>query len=61
MLENYVWEGESLRRMSGHYQTNAPIPDAMLQRQLDARMAMAGLLTRRQVRQGQRVCARMCV
>ena len=52
MLENYTWEAESLRRMSAHYQTNAPIPDVMLQRQLSSRMAMAGLLTKRQVPYG---------
>ena len=61
MLENYVWVEESLRRMSGHYLTGAPVPTAMLQNQLAARMAMAGLLTRRQVRLAGHLARRLAV
>eukprot|EP00741_Cyanophora_paradoxa_P006272 tig00000989_g6081.t1 len=49
MLENWCWEEESLRAMSSHYETGAPLPDELLGRMIAAKNADAGLLTLRQV------------
>ncbi|XP_060037914.1 transducin-like enhancer protein 6 isoform X2 [Erinaceus europaeus] len=49
MLENWVWEREPLRRMSGHHRTGEPLPPALLDQLLASRQANAGLLNLRQV------------
>jgi len=65
MLENWCWETEPLRKMSGHYQgklfedvcnecvlvclDGSPLPDDMIKTLVASRNANAGLLNMRQV------------
>ena len=42
MLENWCWNEISLRRMSGHYKDDSPIPEDLLQKMIDSRVANAG-------------------
>ena len=49
MLENWVWEKESLRLMSGHYETKKPISDEDLGRLVASRTSFAGAYALRQL------------
>eukprot|EP01134_Creolimax_fragrantissima_P003375 CFRG3375T1 len=49
MLENWCWEKESLRMMSEHFETKAPIPDEMIEKLVASKKANAGLLNKRQL------------
>ncbi|XP_022105541.1 thimet oligopeptidase-like isoform X1 [Acanthaster planci] len=49
MLENWCWQAESLRRMSGHYKDGTTIPDEMVNKLVRARNANAGVFNLRQI------------
>ena len=42
MLENWVWEKESLKLMSKHYKDETPINEQLLDDLIKSRMANAG-------------------
>ncbi|XP_023244765.1 thimet oligopeptidase-like [Centruroides sculpturatus] len=49
MLENWCWEPETLRRMSGHYKDGSPLPDNILQSLVHSRLANVGYFNLRQI------------
>ncbi|XP_071952161.1 thimet oligopeptidase-like isoform X2 [Antedon mediterranea] len=49
MLENWVWEKESLSRMSKHYKDGSAIPDELMDKLVKARNANAGVFNQRQI------------
>ena len=49
MLENWVWEEESLRLMSGHYEDNSPIPETLLEKLVNSKKANQGGKSLRQL------------
>jgi oligopeptidase A len=48
-LENYAWHPEVLQRISGHYETGAPLPGPQQARLIATRSFHSGLQTMRQV------------
>jgi oligopeptidase A len=48
-LENYAWEPQVLRQISGHVDTGAPLPEDKIAQLLRTRSFQAGLATLRQV------------
>jgi oligopeptidase A len=48
-MENYCWEWQALRRMSGHVDTGAALPRELFDRMLAARNFQAGMQTLRQI------------
>ncbi len=48
-MENWCWEKEALALISGHYQTNEPLPDELFQKMLDAKNFQAGMQMLRQL------------
>jgi len=49
MLENWVWEKDILRSISGHFRSGEPLPDDVLQHMIDAKNLDSGLRYLRQV------------
>jgi len=49
MLENWVWEEESLRLMSSHYQTKEPIPKEVLEKLVASQKSFSGAKALRQM------------
>lgn len=48
-MENYVWEKDSLMLISEHYQTKAPLPDALFDKMLKAKNFHAAMQMMRQL------------
>ena len=49
MLENWVWEEEPLKKMSGHHKDGSPIPSDLLAKLMASRKANAGGFNLRQI------------
>ena len=51
-LENFCWQAEAMRLITGHYQTGSPLPDGMLERLLSAKNFQAAMMMVRQLEFG---------
>lgn len=49
LMEDFAWDRDVLRGMSGHYRTGAPLPDALFDKLLAARHFLSGMFVVRQV------------
>ncbi|USQ95227.1 M3 family metallopeptidase [Caulobacter sp. RL271] len=49
LMEDFAWDRDVLRGMSGHYRTGAPLPDALFEKLLAARHFLSGMFVVRQV------------
>ena len=49
MLENWVWEAESLKLMSGHFKDGSPIPSDLLKNLVASKSANEGGKSLRQI------------
>lgn len=49
LMEDFAWDRDVLRGMSGHYQTGAPLPDALFDKLIAARRFLSGMFVVRQV------------
>ncbi len=49
MLENWAWEPAILKQISGHYQTGAPLPDALIGKLIAAKNVNQAIFTSRQL------------
>ncbi len=48
-MENWCWEKEALAFISGHYQTNDPLPDDLLEKMHRAKNFQSGMMLLRQI------------
>jgi len=48
-MENFAWQPEVVRLISGHYETGAPLPDELVERLRESRVFHAGLQMARQL------------
>jgi len=51
-MENWCWTSEGLAKISGHYETNEPLPQAMLDKMLAAKNFQKGMFLVRQLEFG---------
>lgn len=49
LLENWCWQSDALKLISGHYQTEAPLPDQLLEQLVAARHFQSGMQMVRQI------------
>ena len=49
MLENWVWDPQILKKLSAHYETGAPLPDALIAKMRAARYVNHAYFTTRQI------------
>ena len=52
MLENWCWEKEPIQRMSKHFKDGSAIPDEILEKLINSRLANAGMFNLRQITLG---------
>ncbi len=49
IMENWAWEPEILKQLSGHYQTGAALPAVLLEKMIDAKYLNTGINAQQQV------------
>ena len=52
MLENWIWEANITKRISKHYKTGVPLPDALIEKQLKRKTSHQGLELMHQIMLG---------